>query len=334
MSDLLAPPRSSRSSAPRRAPGSVRRTSSIDVDWPEGRHGIMRLAGRARDVWTGADGGLVVLAEDGYLATVGPDRKIATIAADPPREALAGLVGRRAGGGLRRALDEAMGDERRRATPLYLILDDLPGASLVAGAAWPQWDKDQGLPPHSDAVMQGFLDVMVDACLAHAGEASGNTLEGVKRDYGDAPAADLARPDDPDGWHRFTTPPGAGLRRARRIDVRLDEMIVIDAEFQDSVARPAGGRASVHEYGLHVTADPVSHRLLSLAAEPRVLPYPECPSAAARATKLLGVPLEDLREVVLAEFAGAAGCTHLNDVLRALAEVPALLAAGQRREPA
>jgi hypothetical protein len=32
-----------------------------------------------------------------------------------------------------------------------------------------------------------------------------------------------------------------------------------------------------------------------------------------------------MRETVLAELAGPAGCTHLNDALRALAEVPALV---------
>jgi hypothetical protein len=32
-----------------------------------------------------------------------------------------------------------------------------------------------------------------------------------------------------------------------------------------------------------------------------------------------------MREKVLAELPGVAGCTHLNDALRALAEAPALL---------
>jgi len=37
------------------------------------------------------------------------------------------------------------------------------------------------------------------------------------------------------------------------------------------------------------------------------------------------VNLLDLRKTVLSKLAGTAGCTHLNDVLRALAEVPQLL---------
>jgi hypothetical protein len=35
--------------------------------------------------------------------------------------------------------------------------------------------------------------------------------------------------------------------------------------------------------------------------------------------------LSELREVVLERFKGTAGCTHLNDAMRALAEVPVLI---------
>jgi hypothetical protein len=76
---------------------------------------------------------------------------------------------------------------------------------------------------------------------------------------------------------------------------------------------------------LRVTADIASLRILSIEAEPRVLPHLECPSATANLSRLLDSPLSGLREKVLAELRGTAGCTHLNDALRALAEVPALL---------
>jgi len=39
---------------------------------------------------------------------------------------------------------------------------------------------------------------------------------------------------------------------------------------------------------------------------------------------MVGTPLADMREEVLTRLPGVAGCTHLNDALRALAEVPAL----------
>jgi hypothetical protein len=140
-----------------------------------------------------------------------------------------------------------------------------------------------------------------------------------------ADVCDLRRTDDPDGWHAFTDQADVGMRRARRIDVWVDDLIRIDAAFQDSATNPQGGRTAVHEYRLTAAADPGSLKLLAVYAEPRVLPYPECPAAAANVTRMIGTPLPDLRERVLNDLRGTAGCTHLNDALRALAEVPALV---------
>ena len=59
---------------------------------------------------------------------------------------------------------------------------------------------------------------------------------------------------------------------------------------------------------------------------PRVLPYVECPSAAASAARLAGQDLDALRERVRADFVGTTTCTHLNDLLRSLEDVRALWA--------
>ena len=66
--------------------------------------------------------------------------------------------------------------------------------------------------------------------------------------------------------------------------------------------------------------------IVSLDPEPRVLPFHECPGAIANARGLIGTPLGQVRQTVLEQLRGPAGCTHLNDALRALAEVPQLLA--------
>jgi hypothetical protein len=328
MTQTLSPPRRSAGPSPARIPGSVRRTSSIDITWPEARAGRMRFVGRARDLLTPAGGAApVVLAMDGFEAVVGADRTIESIAAEPPRPALARLVGARGGGGFRRALAEALPEERRLGTPLYLILDDVAPSTLIATAAWLQWDKDSlPAPPQlGEEQMATLLRKLVGVCVGHAPGASSNEPEGARRDYGDAPAADLPRAEDPASWHPLEAQKGASLRRARRIDVRLGEVIVVDSEFQDSVTRPGGGRATVHEYGVRLTADPLAMTVLSIEATPRVLPYPECAAAPANLLRLVGSPLGGLRETVLVEFAGIAGCTHLNDAIRALAEVPTML---------
>jgi len=55
-----------------------------------------------------------------------------------------------------------------------------------------------------------------------------------------------------------------------------------------------------------------------------VLPYDECPLAIGNVAALAGLPLSELRGAVLDRLRGPLGCTHLNDMMRALADVPDL----------
>ena len=327
IAELATPPRNSAGAAPVRVAGSARRTSSIDISWPDGRAGNMRMVGRARDIVTPKSGGRpITCAEDGFEALLSPERSIMSIEAQPPRAALSLLVGERGGGGLRRALEQVIPEERRNATPLYLILDDIAGASLVAGWAWSQWDPNW--MENSRKMLKGFdlekaFRSREGIC---SGFAPGSSAFNPGTNRAGTPTPDLVNPQDPEGWHEFTAQHGhVGLRRARRIDVRLEGDIVIDSAFQDSATTSAGGRAVVHEYRLTASADVKSLRLTSIEAEPRVLPFVECPNAANNVARLLDTPLPQLRDKVLLELKGTAGCTHLNDALRALAEVPALV---------
>lgn len=290
----------------------------------------MRLLGRARDLVTPRSGGPgVVAAEDSFVARVKADRTITAIESDPPRPAMARLVGERGGGRLRGVLADVMPEERDGATPLYLILDDISGASLVAGWAWSQWDPDwlgRMRAMIDDPQIAKFMKDRTNVCIGHAPGSSAFDMTAPSRSMDSTPAPDLRRADDPGGWHEFTVQDAPGLRRARRIDVSLDQVIRIDSAFQDSGSTPQGGRTALHEYNLAATADPKTLKLLTIEATPRVLPFVECPSATLNLPRLIGTPLPELREKVLAELPGAAGCTHLNDALRALAEAPALLA--------
>jgi hypothetical protein len=56
-----------------------------------------------------------------------------------------------------------------------------------------------------------------------------------------------------------------------------------------------------------------------------VLPWTECPAAAASAGRLDGLRVDELRERVAKEFRGTTTCTHLNDLLRSLADLGALV---------
>jgi len=57
---------------------------------------------------------------------------------------------------------------------------------------------------------------------------------------------------------------------------------------------------------------------------PLILPFRECPGASMKAARMVGQNVADFRQAVLDTLVGTLGCTHLNDVLRALADVPTL----------
>jgi hypothetical protein len=325
-------PRQTAGVAPPRAAGSVRRTSTIDVSWPDGAWGEMLFTARARDVHTPVDRGVTrVCAEDSFIAVIDRERRIRDIKITPARVAEAKLVGHRGGGHLRHALEDLMPEERAKGTPLYLILDDISGASLVAGWAWSQWTDDWLHAPDGsfdEAHFAREMEKRTGICVGFAPGGSVLRLGANRKPSSGAPTPDLRNVDDPDGWHAYDQQIGVGMRRARRIDVvRSERGIVVDAAFQDSGTRPDGGRGALHEYTISALVDPDTLRIVSIAAQPRVLPFPECPGATATLSRLEGEKLADLRALVLERLRGTAGCTHLNDALRSLAEVPHLVAA-------
>jgi hypothetical protein len=304
----------------------VRRTSSIDTRWPGGRGTQGRLLGRARDLWTPGDGGPPrVLAEDVLHVGAAPDRTIEDIRSEPSRPDLQELIGTRGGGRLRGRLAEVLPGEIAAGTPLALLLDDLSGATLVAGFAYRQWADEWMTAADGSPAPRRRMEGI---CAGFRPGSSALDEHGSGRDIHDIravrPVEDSA---DPAGWHHLEDITEVSMRRARRIDVWIDEgdgTIRVDSMFQDSSTVPEGGRIAVHEYRLEASVDPVDGRLVSVTADPRVLPYDECPTAAGNADRMVGTRVGDLRLAVLDQLKGTAGCTHLNDALRALAEVPVL----------
>lgn len=313
--------------APLRRPLSVRRTTSIDMTWPEGRGHTMAFAGTGRDIFTGADGrSITLLRLDRMQAKIAADRTILAISTEPPRPAVSGLVGVKGGGYLRTALNETLPGELAQGSPLYLLIDDLSGTSLIAGWAWSRWVDNT---PADAAMRQQHREMrarMENICTGFStGSKALDEDTGSADNHKASPVPPLPNPDDPEGWHPLPPDSGVSMRRARRLDVWLDGDIHIDAGFQDSASAPQGGRIAVHEYSLRVCADPQTLRIKSLQATPHVLPYAECPGAVANIQRLCGKHLAELRTEVLETLPRQLGCTHLNDALRALAEVPALV---------
>lgn len=315
-------PRGSVASAPPRRPGSVRRTTTMDFTWPDGLAGVTVLDGRARDLRTNRDGTATRLAQASLRMVTDPRRIITEISSTPGVAGLPSLAGESAMSGYRRRL-AATGAPDAAGTPLYQLLDDIPGATLVSGAAWQRWyDMDAYLELKADVSQR----VMTDVCTGYQRGSSALQADGTLRWRQDRqPAVGIDAVDDDLGWHSHPSPAGVTMRRARRIDAwAAGPVLHVDAFFQDSSTLPAGGRQSIHEYTLTAQADLETGTVRAVAPIARVLPYDECPLAVGHVAALAGLPLAELRGAVLERLRGPLGCTHLNDMLRALADVPAL----------
>jgi hypothetical protein len=301
--------------APSRRPGSIRRTTSIDSDWPEGPGQPWRLTGSGRDLFTPFDGGAVELATGSFRLLSSLRREIAELETWPRAKRIRDLVGVRAGSASRSALAETLGD--LRGTPLFQLLDDFAGASLVAYWIWSRWTKDWSDRGSS----------MLGVCAGFAPGASSMLPSGAPDTLNASSACvgALEDPADPLGWHAMPVQEGPKMRRARRIDLWKEAgMIKVDAGFQDSGSVPGGGRIAVHEYRVHAEIDARTGILSALQAQPLILPFPECPAASIRATRMIGKRVAGFRSAVLDTLPATDGCTHLNDVLRSLADVPLL----------
>ncbi|MDQ1461459.1 MAG: hypothetical protein QOI08_2943, partial [Actinomycetota bacterium] len=263
---------------PDRAPGSVRRTSNIDIVRLDGISGPVRVAGRARDLATDRTGAARVVAARTLTAMLEPTLDVRALETEPAEPALARLVGRHVAAGFRAAAVDAVPDSRRAADLLYLLLDDLPVATLVSGYAMQRAGLIPGIPRERYAPT-------VDLC---SGWRSGGTLMQVIETSGAPPmtlgpaAPPLERTDDPDAWHTLPRPVARTVRRRRRIDVVIGDELRVDAMFRDSHFDDDDERESVvHEYALRATIDAMTLEITSAHATPHVLPYVECPSAAA-----------------------------------------------------
>lgn len=320
--------RQSAGPAPLRRPGSVRRTTSIDSDWPDGFGEAWVMAGRARDLLTPFEGGAVELASGEFRIKTSPLREIIDIAISANHQRAHEMVGVRAGGASRTALADVLGD--LRGTPLFQVLDDFAGASLVAGWIWSRWTDDWHARMASNRLKStaGNKGRMVNICTGFT-EGGSSLAEDGSVDHSDQSATEvgpLANPEDPVGWHDMPVQEGRPqARRARRIDVwRAEGVLKVDAAFQDSGPNPQGTRTAIHEYRVYAEVDEASGSLLSLQALPLILPFRECPGASMKAARMVGQNVGEFRQAVLDTLVGTLGCTHLNDVLRALADVPTL----------
>jgi hypothetical protein len=307
-------------------PGAVRRTSTIDTIRPGDLHGDAVQIGHARDVRADADGHLVVLDEATVSTTLAyaDHYRLVAIESDPHRAALQRLVGTSVSTGFRAALAELVPDELDQATLLHALLDDLPGAALVSGyalgAAGAYPERKPGAPRLQ---IEGLC----------AGFQKGGTIMVAVEAGGSPPVVTgpLAPPlvTTPSEWHPLRDMGAHDMRRWRCLDVvpgaSPDDDVHIEAYFRDSHVDPAGVETVIHEYTVTASVDPRSATVVGSAATAHSLPWLECIEAEASGQRIAGRSLRGLRKGVREELVGVTTCTHLNDTLRSVEDVRALL---------
>jgi hypothetical protein len=314
---------------PVRVEGSIRRTSTIDTSRPEGLLGVLVLDGRARDLCTSGAGTTRVLGAASLQATAdGPSHRLRSIATTPEVPELQALLGTVVGPGFRARVDEVAPGLAPTLGPLYLLLDDLPGAALVSGYALQRGGATSPDPERH----RRELYVRHDICAGWASDATMlttlRTHEQMPMPLG-PPAPVLEVEGDPEAWHAMAPLAPHAMRRRRRLDVVPPDgpgPHRLDVHFRDSHCDEAGRETVLHEYGVLGAVDAATRRIVELGATANVLPWRECPGAVGSAGRLVGRSVEDLRRWVRAELVGVSTCTHLNDTLRSLSDVEALLA--------
>jgi Protein of unknown function (DUF2889) len=286
---------------PERRPGSIRRTSHLEVlARPDGGFELTGVARQGDDTAS-------------CRATLSADRALVLLDLVPDSPWSAGLVGRLVGRGFRAAVDRVCEPGSLRS----VLLTELPVVAMLAGYG----TLYSGLLP--GPLSDQFIDGMpVDVC---AGWAEAGSMMLHIRGQREIPTPDGPEvPTDREGWHPMPDLVAGALRRQRLIERTGDD---VWAMFRDTYARPDGTTSVLHEYTVKALvsddrSDDISGdgggRIVACVATPRVLPWAECPQAAASAGRLVGQRVGDLRALVRDDLVGTSTCTHLNDLLSSL----------------
>jgi len=247
---------------------------------------------------------------------------IVDVVSSPQPEGIEKIVGLKASTGFRNSMLELVAV--KRGTPLFLLLDEIPAATLVSGHALGHAARrgDLEFPEHRRGPKLQFVDL----CAGFT--ADGTILTETDDETGLGPivtgpeAPPIVDENDLKGWHELEEIDTDSMRRMRRMDItRVNGMLEVDVFFRDSHMNPWGTEQVVHEYGVTATIDEATMTFVAARAEDHSLPWQECPRAAASATRLVGMPLEGLRIAIREEFTGPTTCTHLNDTMRSLEDV-------------
>ncbi|WP_156737769.1 DUF2889 domain-containing protein, partial [Mycobacterium sp. E735] len=170
----------------------------------------------------------------------------------------------------------------------------------------------------------GIADRMAGICAGFAPDAS---LIAFTRRHDVIPTGRGPVAPPLSGLHEVEPLRARGMRRYRRLDLADSDSgsARFHSHFRDSHVDDDLVETIVHEYTVAGTIDTSTRVITGVNAEVRVLPWQECPGAIGSASRIRGMTLAELRDRVRGEFVGTSTCTHLNDTLRSIADLQALM---------
>jgi hypothetical protein len=326
-------------SLPGLAPGTVRRTVSLEIspdpDWSAG----LRVTALGRDLLAGGGpGGSRVLRVTRMTVTIDTASRVTGIESALPASVTEPLIGGRAASGFRARLAGLDGLEPPSLESA--VLDELPTVRLISGyARMIELTGADGVPEAAEAVdaaggpgttarppLHDRHIPMVGICAGWAPGATAHqrVLAGAAIVTGTPPARAMTSMTP--YFHAEPAPQPRSMRRRRVLDVAPRPAgYEVFGYFRDSHFDAELREGALHEYEVHArAASDEGCTLERIDVVPHALPFGECPLAAANAAGLTGAPLRDIAGAVKERLAGTRSCTHLNDTLRFLRYVPAL----------
>ena len=308
-------------SLPGLAPGTVRRTVSLEIspdpDWSAG----LRVTALGRDLLAGGPGGSRVLRVTRMTVTIDTASRVTGIESALAASVTGPLIGAPAASGFRARLAGLDGLEPPSLESA--VLDELPTVRLISGYA-----RMIELPATmtEQQAHRGERSPMVGICAGWAPGATAHqrVLAGAAIVTGTPPA--LAMTSMTPYFHAEPAPQPRSMRRRRILDVAPRPAgYEVFGYFRDSHFDAELREGALHEYEVHarVAADE-GCTLEHIDVVPHALPFSECPLAAPSAADLTGASLREVTASVRERLTGTRSCTHLNDTLRFLRYVPAL----------